>query len=299
MAEIFTKTNMKKILVTGGSGFIGSHVGDHLSNKGFEVTIYDKKKSRYLKKNQKFIKGDILDFYQLEKAIKKCTYVYHFAGLSDLNQAVKEPFKSVKLNILATVKLLDLCLKYKVKRFIHASSIYANSKDGGFYRSSKKAAEEYIEEYKNIYNLKFTVLRFGSLYGIRAQKNNGLNKILLKAINEKKIQYQGTANSIREYINVEDAARGSVEVLKKKYENKYVIITGNKKIKLFNLLNYIKKSLHIKTKIKFSHNKNSHLGHYTSNPFTYKPYKGKKLKIKNQKVFFNEIDKYITNREFK
>ena len=124
-----------------------------------------KKRVNFLKKNQKFIKGDILNFNQLEKAVRNCSYVYHFAGLSDLNEAVKEPLKSVKLNILATVKLLDLCLKYKINRFIHASSIYANSKDGGFYRSSKKAAEEYIEEYKNIYNLKFTVLRFGSLYG--------------------------------------------------------------------------------------------------------------------------------------
>ena len=173
------------------------------------MIIYDRKKKRIFKKNQKFIKGDILNFYQLEKAVRNCSYVYHFAGLSDLNEAVNEPLKSVKLNILATVKLLDLCLKYKINRFIHASSIYANSKDGGFYRSSKKAAEEYIEEYKNIYNLKFTVLRFGSLYGRRAQKTNGLNKILLKAIAERKIYYQGNINSIREYINVEDAAKGS------------------------------------------------------------------------------------------
>ena len=81
---------------------------------------------------------------------------------------------SVKLNVLATVQLMELCTKFKIKRFIHASSVYAISKDGGFYRSSKKAAEEYIEEYKNIHNLKFTILRFGSLYGSRSQKNNGL-----------------------------------------------------------------------------------------------------------------------------
>ena len=78
----------------------------------------------------------------------------------------------------------------------------------------KKAAEEYIEEYKNIYNLKFTVLRFGSLYGKRAQETNGLNKYFESHYREK-IQYQGNIKSIREYINVEDAAKGSVEVLQK------------------------------------------------------------------------------------
>jgi len=288
----------KKVLITGGSGFVGSHIADQLLNKGFQPIIFDKVRSKYLKKNQIFLKGDILNFGLLEKAIKGCDYVYHFAGLSDLNDAVKKPLKSVKLNILATVKLLDLCLKYKIKRFVYASSIYVNSKEGGFYRSSKKAAEEYIEEYKNIFDLRFTVLRFGSLYGSRSQKNNGLNKILDKAFRHKKIQYQGTIKSVREYINAEDAARASVKILKKKYENKYIIVTGNKKVKLVELLKYLKDILKIKTKIKFSNIHTSYLGHYVANPFTYKPYVGKKLKIKNQKNFFKEIDNYIKNKGF-
>ena len=106
----------KKVLITGGSGFVGSHIADQLLNKGFQPIIFDKVRSKYLKKNQIFLKGDILNFGLLEKAIKGCDYVYHFAGLSDLNDAVKKPLKSVKLNILATVKLLDLCLKYKIKQ---------------------------------------------------------------------------------------------------------------------------------------------------------------------------------------
>ena len=288
----------KTVLITGGSGFIGSHVADKLTEKGFDVIIFDKKKSNYLKKNQLFIKGNILNFKQLERSVKRSDYVYHFAGLSDLNEAVKKPIETVKLNIFATVKLLDLCIKYKIKRFIHASSVYANSKDGGFYRSSKKAAEEYIEEYKNIFDLNFTVLRFGSLYGSRAQKNNGLNKILKKAINHKKIQYEGSPVSQREYINVEDAAIGSVEALKTKYKNKYVIVTGNEKIKIIKLLKHLKKSLNLNTKIKFSSVTKSYLGHYVSNPFTYKPYVGKKLMMRKQKIFLKEVDKYLHNRKF-
>lgn len=286
------------ILVTGGSGFIGSHVADQLSRRGHKVSIYDKKKSLYLKKNQSFIKGDILNFKLLEKIVRKNQIVYHFAGISDLNDAIKHPLQSVKLNILATVKLLDLCKKYKIKRFIHASSVYASSKDGGFYRSSKKSGEEYIEEYKNVYNLKFTILRFGSLYGSRSNKNNGLIKILYKALKKKKIVYSGTKNSVREYINVEDAAKACVKILSKKFENKYVILTGNKKIKINYLLNFIKKIVNSKNPIKYLKPQNKFQGHYISNPFTYKNKIGHKLRLRGQKNFFFEIKKYFNNKGF-
>lgn len=287
-----------KILVTGGSGFIGSHVADQLSKKGHKVSIYDKQKSLYLKKNQLFYKGDILNFKALEKIVKKNQIVYHFAGLSDLNDAIKNPLLSVKLNILATVKLLDFCKKYKIKRFVHASSVYANSKDGGFYRSSKKAAEEYIEEYKNIHNLKFSILRFGSLYGSRSKNENGLIKILSKALKKKQIEYSGTKNSEREYINVEDAAKACVKILSKKFENKYIIITGNKKIKIFKLLKFIKNEIRSNKKIKYLKSGKYFQGHYVSNPYTYKSKLGQKLNILNQRNFFNEIKRYFENRGF-
>ncbi len=287
-----------KCLVTGGSGFLGSHVADELTNKGYKVTIYDKKKSLYLKKDQKFIKGDICNFRKLQKAVSKSQIVYNFAGLSDLNNAIKEPLLSVKLNVLATVQLMELCTKFKIKRFIHASSVYAISKDGGFYRSSKKAAEEYIEEYKNIHNLKFTILRFGSLYGSRSQKNNGLIKILHKALKKKQIVYSGTNNSVREYINVEDAAKACVKILSKKFENKYILLTGNKKIKINKLLNFIKNKIRSNKKIKYLRSEKHYQGHYISNPYTYKSIIGKKLNISNQKNFYYEIGKYFENKGF-
>jgi UDP-glucose 4-epimerase len=286
------------ILITGGSGFIGSHVADKLSEKGHKVTIYDSVKSLYLKKGQFFFKGNILNFKLMEKVVKKNDVVYHFAGLSDLNDAIKNPLMSVKLNILATVKLLDLCIKYKIKRFVHASSVYANSKNGGFYRSSKKAAEEYIEEYKNIHKLKFTVLRFGSLYGSRSKSNNGLNKILSKAYKKNQIVYSGTKNSVREYINVEDAAKACVKILSKKFVNKYVIITGSKKIRINQLLFYIKNIIKTKNPVRYLKANKHYQGHYTSNPYTYKSIMGQKLNIPKQRKFFNEIKKYFTNKGF-
>ena len=89
-----------KITVTGGSGFLGSHVADALSKKGHKVTIFDKKKSKWIRSDQKIVIGDILDAKALENVIKDADVVFHFAALGDLNQALREPVNSVITNIL-------------------------------------------------------------------------------------------------------------------------------------------------------------------------------------------------------
>ena len=175
-----------KCLITGGSGFLGSHVADELSKKKHKVTIFDIKKSPWIRKDQKFEKGSILDFQKFKEACKNQDVIFHFASLSDLNLAWNDPIGTVSNNILGTVYALEIAKKFKIKRLIYASSIYVNSIAGGFYRTSKKAAEDYIEEYSKRYGIKFTILRYGSLYGQRADKSNGLKLILKNAIHKKK-----------------------------------------------------------------------------------------------------------------
>ena len=180
-----------KIVVLGGSGFIGSHVADALSRKGHKVTIFDKKKSKWLRRDQKMIVGNIFNYNELENAIRNNKIVYNFAALSDLDQARYEPLLCAKVNILGTVQALNLCHKYKIRRFIHASSIYATSSQGGFYSCSKRASEDYLVEFNKSYKLNYTILRFGSVYGPRSDKNNGIRIILDKAISQRKIIYMG------------------------------------------------------------------------------------------------------------
>ena len=133
---------------------------------------------------------------------QKCLYVYNFAGIADLDYGASQPIKSVEQNILATVNMLNLCRKYKIKRFVYASTIYVYSSKGGFYRCSKQAAENYIEEFNKKFKINYTILRYGSLYGPGASPNNGLSKIILNSIKRKKIIYEGGPNTIREYIHV-------------------------------------------------------------------------------------------------
>ena len=276
-----------KITVTGGSGFLGSHVADELSKIGHKVKIFDKKKSKWLRPDQKMYVSNILNQKNLEKAIKGADIVFHFAALSDLDEALNEPVKSVNVNILATVQALELCRKYKVKRFVYASTIYVNSIDGGFYRSSKKAAEDYVEEYKKIHKLNYTILRFGSLYGLRSNNKNGVKKIINNAIKSGKISYAGSSRSVREYISVSDAAKACCEIIKNKYKNKHINLTGKKKIKVSIFLKKLSKILKISKKIEFKNKKTT--GHYTISPFTYKPKSGKKFIFKKSKNFFDEI----------
>ena len=141
----------KKITLLGGSGFLGSHVADELSKKGYEVTILDIKNSKWLRDDQKFVKGNILNDKDLEKVIKKSTYVFNFASISDIEDSLKNPLETAKVNIIALIKILKLCVKHKINQYVHASSVYVSGNRGGFYKSSKIAAESYVEEFYNIY----------------------------------------------------------------------------------------------------------------------------------------------------
>ena len=268
-----------KIVVLGGSGFLGSHVADELSKKRHQVTIFDKKKSKWIRSDQKMFIGNILNPNDLENVIKNTDVVFHFAALADLNQALKNPINTVKVNILGTVQVLELCRKHNVKRFIHASTIYVNSTDGGFYRSSKKAAEDYVEEYKKIHDLNYTIVRFGSLYGQRSDDTNGVRIIVKNAIVNGQISYTGSRKTVRSYIHILDAAKACVDTLKKKYENKHVIITGKKQIKMTMFLKNLSKMLKISKKIKFQNRKV--IGHYDITPFTYQFKKGQIFKHKS------------------
>ena len=161
-----SKTN---VVIFGGSGFLGSHIADQLTKKNYKVYIYDKVKSKYLKKTQTMVIGDITDYNRVEKVLKKMNYVLHFAAVSDIDEANKNPMKTIKCNILGTSNILEAIRKNKkVEKMIYASSIYARSKDGGFYSTSKRSTESIIENYYDNFKINFSILRFGSLYGTRA-----------------------------------------------------------------------------------------------------------------------------------
>lgn len=263
-----------KITVFGGSGFLGSHVADKLSFNKNKVTIFDKKKSKWIKDNQNFVLGDILDKAKVDKCVKGSNYVYIYAGIADLDTYFDKPFETAESNILGLINILNACVKHNVKRVIYASTVYVNSKEGGFYKCSKKAAEDFIREYKKLFNLDFTILRYGSLYGPRADKNNGMLNILKDAIKSKQISYQGDPEAQREYIHVYDAANASTLPVRGEFKNQSIILTGHQSLRMTDLLKTIKEILDLKKPIKFK--KLKYKGHYVRTPYEYTSEVGKK-----------------------
>tara|TARA_A100001015_G_scaffold244640_1_gene280243 strand:+ start:84 stop:968 length:885 start_codon:yes stop_codon:yes gene_type:complete len=275
------------VLVIGGSGFLGSHVVDTLIKKNYKVIVYDKIKSKWLNKKQKYVKGSLENYRLVEKQIKKSQYVYNFAGIGDLDYGSNNPLKTIKSNIYLNSLICEFCIKYKIKRFIYSSSVYVYSDKGSFYKSSKQAAESYIEEYSKKYNLKYTILRFGSLYGPRSSPNNGLYKVIWNYFKSGNIEYSGSKKTLREYIHIKDAAISCVDILKKKFENKHVVLSGYKKFLVKNILESLSKTLNFKGNIKYNNTKN--INHYDISPYTFQPNFGIRYYNKNMKSIKKEI----------
>ncbi len=270
-----------KILVIGGSGFLGSFVADFLSDDDHQVTIMDINKSQWIRKDQKMVQGDILDEKLVTKLIKENEIVYLFASLADIDLARHNPIQTVKTNVLGAVNVIDACVKHGIKRLIFASTVYVYSNEGSFYKCSKQAVESYIEEYSRVYNLKFTIFRYGSLYGPRADEGNGMLNILKNAKKNGFLSYQGNKDAEREYIHIYDAAKASCLPVKGKFENESIVLTGNEKTKMIDLLQMISEMLGIKKDIKFSNKK--YVGHYIKTPYAYQPKLGSKY-IPNEYV---------------
>ena len=265
-----------KTIVFGGSGLIGSHVADRLTEVGYDVTIFDLKPSPYLLPGQEIIIGDILDKKAVLDAGKGCDYIYNFAGMADLEAATTEPLRTIEQNIVGTAILLEATLRSRAKRFIQASTIYVYSDTGGFYRCSKQAAELYVEEYNRKFGLEYTILRYGTVYGPRADSRNSIYRYLKQALDEGRIDCGGTGDETREYIHVRDAAQLSVDILADKYRNKQVIITGHHPMRLRDMLYTIREILSNRIEINFEASK-SDTPHYNITPYSFVPKIGRKL----------------------
>ena len=208
-------------------------------------------------------------------AIKDQDIVYHFAGLADLDQSLDKPLATANQNIIGTLHLLEAAVEFKVKRFVFASTIYVYSNLGGFYRCSKQATELFVEEYNRRYGLDFSVLRYGSLYGPRANVGNGIRRFLAQGFREGKIVYPGTGDEVREYIYVKDAARLSVDILAPDYKNQHIVVTGNHSMKSREMLEMIREMLGQDISLEFSDTFNDF--HYTLTPYSFTPKIGSKL----------------------
>lgn len=265
----------ERVIVFGASGFLGSHVADALSSAGYQVRLFDRSASPHLKPDQEMIIGDIMNLDQVIEAARDCSVVYNFAAIADIDEAHNKPIPTVTINVLGNMHVLEAARIAGARRFVFASSVYVYSESGSFYRASKQAAERFTETYHERYGLDYNILRYGSLYGRRADKRNGIYRMLFEAVKNHSITYKGSGEAMREYIHVEDAARMSVQVLAPEFANRHLILTGQEKMRIKDVMTMISEILPWSVELHFDEANAVH--HYEITPYAFHPRIGRKL----------------------
>lgn len=229
------------VLVTGGSGFIGSHVVDKLADSGAQVIVFDVAKPH--RNDVAFIKGNIASLNELIAAMKDIDYVYHIAALSNINKVVEEPLKAIDLNILSTAKVLEAARKSDVKRVLFASTYFVNSMKGHLYTTCKAASEMICKDYFTLYGLHFTILRYGTAYGPRSRGEDVISIFAEKALSYQPLVIHGNGNQSRNFIYIEDLAEGNVAALNDNAINNTYVLEGNRQITIKEVAETIFKTI--------------------------------------------------------
>ena len=256
----------KKILVTGGAGFIGSHLVDRLIELGHKVVVLDNLSTgtkENVNKKAKFYKIDICNpkIFEIFKK-EKPDIVYHFAFQINVRKSVENPIENAKTNIFGSLNILENCRKYKVKKFIFASSVgvYGNPKFLPIkenhplnpispYSITKLTIEKYLQFYQT-QGLDFVSLRFSNISGPRQRSSGegGVVGIFIdRILKGKRPIIFGNGNQTRDFLYVADAVETAILALRAKTGSIYNVST-NKETKIKDLLKLITKILNKKAK---------------------------------------------------
>ncbi|MBI4686481.1 MAG: SDR family oxidoreductase [Nitrospirae bacterium] len=237
-----------KVVVTGGAGFIGSHITDKLINNGDEVVIVDDLstgRQENINGKAKFYKIDIQS-PELESIFEKehPDYVCHQAAQKDVRISVSDPIYDARINILGTLNLLQNCIKYNVKKVVFASTggaIYGEqevfpvpethpTRPISPYGVAKLVAEHYLYYYKTIYGLDYVSLRYANVYGPRQDPHGEAGVVAIfiqKMLNGEQPIINGDGEQTRDFVYVDDVARANILAIRNNSsENVFNIGTG-------------------------------------------------------------------------
>ena len=228
-----------KVLVTGGSGFIASHVIDKLKSAGHEPLNYDLRPSPWTE-GIEFAEGSITDVDTLERAMLGCDAVMHLAAAADVNEVNADPLWAEELNARGSACVLEAARRAGVKRVVYSSTIwvYQDNKEleidedtnpalpSHLYTAGKLAGEAYCTSYKALYDLDYTILRFGIPYGPRAREATVLALFVGKLLKGEPITLAGGGTQTRRFVYVEDIADACVKALAPEAANRVYNLVG-------------------------------------------------------------------------
>ena len=242
-----------KSVITGGAGFIGSNLTDHLVKAGHKVVILDNfvsgkrsNLSHHKNQNVKIIKIDISKDNNLERYFKNIDYVFHLAGLAEIIPSIKNPKKYFVNNVLGTLNVIEAAKKTKIKKLIYAASSSCYGTPKSFptsekskidlkhpYAVTKYMGEELVLKYASIFNMPNISFRFFNVYGPRlnlsVQYSAVMGNFLSQKKNNKPLTIVGDGKQTRDFIHVDDLAKAFLKTIKSKSVNKIYNLGSGKK----------------------------------------------------------------------
>lgn len=234
---------MNSILITGGSGFIGSNLVPLLMKKGHKVFIYDLKEPRSLaihSENLEYIQGDIRDAGAMDKALSHANKVVHLAADTRVMDSIANPVFNFETNVLGTFNILEACRKHGIGNIAFASTGGAilGEKDPPIneemfptptspYGASKLFAEGYLSAYAASYDINFVALRFANVYGpLSYHKGSVVAHFIKQVLQNKPLTVYGDGTQLRDYIYVTDLCQGIINGLETDKPGVYQLGTG-------------------------------------------------------------------------
>jgi UDP-glucose 4-epimerase len=233
-----------KVVVTGGSGFIGSHVIDRLRARGHEPRLFDLVPSPY-DSGVEFVQGSLLDPADLANGLAGCDAVVHLAAVADVNDVIANPILAESVNTRGTATVLEAARTAGISRVVYGSTIWVYGDGvegetldedaplplpGHLYTATKLAGELYCRAYGELYGVEHTILRFGIPYGPRARGATVLAAFVAKARAGEPLTIAGDGMQSRRFVYVEDLADGVVAGLAPVAANRVYNLVGEESV---------------------------------------------------------------------
>lgn len=247
-----------RVLVTGGAGFIGSHVVDKLQSHGHEPVIYDRRPSPWPEHAEiDTVIGQVTDLEALEAAMQDCDAVAHLAAVADVNDVHAEPSDAEEINARGTAAVLEAARRAGVGRVVYASTIwvYSDTEEttvsettllpppAHLYTATKLAGELYCRSYQELYGLNYTILRFGIPYGPRAREAAVIPAFVNKAFAGEPLTLSGDGLQSRRFVYVEDLAEGVVAGLGDIAENRVYNLSSDEDVTIKQIAELVQETV--------------------------------------------------------